>query len=108
MVIGYGMVQRFRHPTELDLNNSTVTHACRKRRRKSLRWEKEDEKDQRGGVGYLDVVKEDMQEVGAREDVVFDRDVWRIRYGDPRWEKSKEEYSVRPTYLFITSAIHSI
>ena len=27
---------------------------------------------------YLDVVKEEMQEVGAREDVVFDRSLWRI------------------------------
>ena len=28
------------------------------------------------------MVKEDMQEVGAREDEVFDRSVWRIHYGD--------------------------
>ena len=31
----------------------------------------------------LDVVKEDMQEVGAREDEVFDRNVRRICSGEP-------------------------
>ena len=31
----------------------------------------------------LDLVKEDMQEVGAMEDKVFARSVWRIRCGDP-------------------------
>ena len=29
------------------------------------------------------VVKEDKQEIGAREDEVFDRSVCRICYGDP-------------------------
>ena len=32
---------------------------------------------------YLDVMKEDMQEVGAREDEVFTRSVWKVRCGDP-------------------------
>ena len=32
---------------------------------------------------YLDTVKEDMQEVGARQDYVLDRNLWRIRRGDP-------------------------
>ena len=36
------------------------------------------EKDQRAKRRYLCVVKEDMQEVGTREDEVFDRNVWRI------------------------------
>ena len=36
---------------------------------------KENEEDQRRG---MDVVKEDMQEVGAREDEVFERSEWRI------------------------------
>ena len=31
----------------------------------------------------LDAVKEDMQEVGAREDEVFARSVWRIHCRDP-------------------------
>ena len=31
----------------------------------------------------LDVVKEDLQEVEAREDEVFDRSVWRICCGNP-------------------------
>ena len=31
---------------------------------------------------HLDVVKEDMQLVGAREDEVFDWSVWRIHCGD--------------------------
>ena len=35
------------------------------------------------GKQKMNVVKEDMQEVGAREDEVFDRSVWRIRCGDP-------------------------
>ena len=35
----------------------------------------------------LDVVKEDMQEVGAREDEVFDRSLWRICCDVPWWEK---------------------
>ena len=32
---------------------------------------------------YLDVVKEDMQEVGVTEDEVFDRSVWTVRCGNP-------------------------
>ena len=32
---------------------------------------------------YFVMVKDDMQEVGARKDEVFDRSVWRIRCGDP-------------------------
>ena len=37
----------------------------------------------------LDVVKEDMQEVGAREDDVFDRSVWRIHCGDRKAERRR-------------------
>ena len=32
---------------------------------------------------YYDLVKEDIQEVGAREDEVFDRNVWRIGSVNP-------------------------
>ena len=32
---------------------------------------------------YLDVVRNDMLEVGAREDEVFDRRVWRTECGVP-------------------------
>ena len=42
-----------------------------KRRKRRSKW------------GYLDVVKEDMQEVGEREDEVFDRSLCRISCGDP-------------------------
>ena len=35
------------------------------------------------GKQKMNVVKEDMQEVGAREDEVFDSSIWRIRCGDP-------------------------
>ena len=31
---------------------------------------------------YVDVLKDDMQEVGVREDEVSDRIAWRILYGD--------------------------
>ena len=38
---------------------------------------------ERSNWRYLDVVKEDMQELGAREDEVFDRSVWIICCWDP-------------------------
>ena len=41
-----------------------------------------------------DVLKEDMEEVGAREDGVFDRRVWRIRCGDPWWESGEKNMHV--------------
>ena len=44
--------------------------------------EKEDMEDQRGGT-YLDVVKEDMQEVGVTKMIlVFGRRLWRIHCRD--------------------------
>ena len=42
--------------------------------------EKENDEDQKG---VSDIVKEDLKEVGAREDEVFDRSVGRIPYGYP-------------------------
>ena len=39
-------------------------------------------KQEKPKTRYLDVAKEDMQEVGAREDEVFDRSVWKIQCGD--------------------------
>ena len=41
----------------------------------------EGEYQQRGGT--WNVVKDDMQEVGAKEDEQFERSAWRIRTGDP-------------------------
>ena len=32
---------------------------------------------------YWDVVKEDIQEVGVRENEVFDSSLWGISFGDP-------------------------
>ena len=40
-------------------------------------------KQEKTKTRYLDVVKEDMHELGAREDEVFDRSVWKIQCGDP-------------------------
>ena len=41
----------------------------------------------------MDVVKEDTAEVEVTEEDTVDRNNWRrkIRCGDPRWEKPKEE-----------------
>ena len=36
---------------------------------------------------YLDAVKEDMQEVGEKEDEVFYRIIWRIHCGDGKDER---------------------
>ena len=48
-------------------------------------------KHERPKSRYLDVVKEDMQEVGAIDGEVFDRSVWRIYSGDPCWESRKKK-----------------
>ena len=42
---------------------------------------------------FMDVVKEDMAEVEATEEDTEDRNNgrWKIRCGDPWWEKPKEE-----------------
>ena len=45
---------------------------------------------------YLDVVKEDLQEAGAREDVC-DRSLWRIRCGNP-WSRFYESSQAMPIY----------
>ena len=41
---------------------------------------------------YLVAVKEDMQEVGARESEVDDRSLWRISWGDCQGKKPTEEF----------------
>ena len=38
---------------------------------------------------YLGVVKEDMQEVGARESKVFDRNVWTMTTPDGKAERRR-------------------
>ena len=55
---------------------------------------------------FMDVVKEDMAEVEVTEEDTEDRRNWRwkIRCGDPRWEKAERGrrriiigWSIRPT-----------
>ena len=42
---------------------------------------------------YLDVVTEDVHEVGARQYEISDRSELRIRYGDKWWETRKKKKS---------------
>ena len=44
----------------------------------------------RSKMNHFEVVKEDIQEEQGKNEV-FDKSLWIIRYGDSRWEKTKEE-----------------
>ena len=54
-------------------------------------------KRRRSKKRYLDVMKENMQEVAAREDGVFGRRVWSIPYGDLVTSNPNEEEEHAPS-----------
>ena len=54
---------------------------------------------------WMDLAREDMERVGAKEGDEVDREKWKIlsHCGDPEWEKPKEEEEGR-TFLRATAA----
>ena len=60
----------------------------------------EKRKRRRSKKRYFDVMKENMQEVAAREDGVFGRRVWRIPYGDLVTSNPNEEDEPRTFWRY--------
>ena len=56
-------------------------------------------------IRYLDVLKEDIQEKGVREDEVFDRSVWRIHCGDPDGKAERRRRNNKFIWFIMMSII---